>query len=40
MTNPKDERTFLMIKPDGVRRGLTGEIILPPEHVLLKNLPP
>lgn len=21
------ERTFVMIKPDGVRRGLTGEII-------------
>ena len=26
-TNPKEERTFLMIKPDGVRKGLTGEII-------------
>jgi nucleoside-diphosphate kinase len=24
---PRKERTFLMIKPDGVRRGLTGEII-------------
>ncbi|MDP2704205.1 MAG: nucleoside-diphosphate kinase [bacterium] len=30
MTNtphPKEEKTFLMIKPDGVRKGLTGEII-------------
>lgn len=27
MDNPKQERTFLMVKPDGVRRGLTGEII-------------
>ncbi len=27
MTHPKQERTFLLIKPDGVRRGLTGEII-------------
>ena len=25
--NPKEERTFLMVKPDGVRKGLTGEII-------------
>jgi len=25
--HPKEERTFLMIKPDGVRRGLIGEII-------------
>lgn len=25
--HPKEERTFLMIKPDGVRKGLTGEII-------------
>ncbi len=25
--NPKEERTFLMVKPDGVRRGLVGEII-------------
>lgn len=25
--HPKEERTFLIIKPDGVRRGLTGEII-------------
>ncbi len=23
----KEERTFMMVKPDGVRRGLTGEII-------------
>ncbi|MDD3284987.1 MAG: nucleoside-diphosphate kinase [Patescibacteria group bacterium] len=27
MDNPRQERTFLMVKPDGVRRGLTGEII-------------
>lgn len=27
MDNPKQERTFLMIKPDGVTRGLIGEII-------------
>ncbi len=25
--HPKEERTFLMIKPDGVRKGLIGEII-------------
>lgn len=25
--NPKDERTFVMIKPDGVKKGLVGEII-------------
>ena len=25
--NPKQERTFLMVKPDGVRRGLVGDII-------------
>ncbi|MFA6415944.1 MAG: nucleoside-diphosphate kinase [Candidatus Paceibacterota bacterium] len=25
--NPKEERTYLMIKPDGVRKGLIGEII-------------
>lgn len=27
MSHPKEERTYLMIKPDGVKRGLTGEII-------------
>ncbi len=27
MTHPKEEKTFLMIKPDGVRKGLIGEII-------------
>lgn len=26
-TNNKGERTFLMIKPDGVQRGLVGNII-------------
>lgn len=25
--HPKEERTFVMVKPDGVRKGLTGEII-------------
>src|SRR3990167_6700740 len=27
MQHPKDEITYVMIKPDGVKRGLTGEII-------------
>jgi nucleoside-diphosphate kinase len=27
MQHPKEERTFVMIKPDGVRKGLVGEII-------------
>jgi nucleoside-diphosphate kinase len=27
MKHPKEEQTFVMIKPDGVRKGLTGEII-------------
>lgn len=27
MNNPKEEVTFLMIKPDGVKKGLVGEII-------------
>ena len=27
MTHPKEERTFIMIKPDGVSRGLVGELI-------------
>lgn len=26
-THPKEERTFLMVKPDGVQKGLIGEII-------------
>ncbi|MEX1014648.1 MAG: nucleoside-diphosphate kinase [Candidatus Paceibacterota bacterium] len=25
--NPKEEKTFLMVKPDGVRKGLVGEVI-------------
>lgn len=25
--NPKEEKTFVLIKPDGVRKGLVGEII-------------
>src|SRR3989338_2858355 len=27
MKHPKEERTFVMIKPDGVRKGLVGEAI-------------
>lgn len=27
MQHPKEEITFVMVKPDGVRKGLTGEII-------------
>lgn len=27
MQHPKEEKTFLMIKPDGVRKGLVGEVI-------------
>ena len=27
MAHPKEERTYIMIKPDGVRKGLIGEII-------------
>ena len=36
MRHPREEITFLMIKPDGVRRGLTGEIIRRVEQVGLK----
>lgn len=34
--HPKEEITFLMVKPDGVRRGLTGEIVHRIERVGLK----
>jgi len=27
MKHPKEEQTFVLVKPDGVRKGLTGEII-------------
>ena len=27
MTNPKEEKTYVMVKPDGVLKGLIGEII-------------
>src|SRR5688572_5723125 len=27
MTMPENQRTFVMVKPDGVRRGLVGEVI-------------
>jgi len=36
MSNIKQERTFIMIKPDGVKRGLTGEILRRIEQVNLK----
>lgn len=36
MNEPRQEITFVMIKPDGVRRGLTGEIIRRIEQVGLK----
>ncbi|MDP3993922.1 MAG: nucleoside-diphosphate kinase [bacterium] len=34
--HPRAELTFLMVKPDGVRRGLTGEIMRRVEQVGLK----
>lgn len=34
--HPREELTFLMIKPDGVRRGLTGEIVRRIEQTGLK----
>jgi nucleoside-diphosphate kinase len=34
--HPREEISFLMVKPDGVRRGLTGEIIRRVEQVGLK----
>ncbi len=27
MKNPKEEKTFVLVKPDGVRKGLVGEIV-------------
>lgn len=27
MASPNEERSFIMVKPDGVQRGLVGEII-------------
>jgi len=27
MDNPKEEKTFVLIKPDGVRKGLVGEVL-------------
>ncbi|KKT01168.1 MAG: hypothetical protein UV76_C0002G0081 [Candidatus Nomurabacteria bacterium GW2011_GWA2_43_15] len=27
MKHPKEEKTYVMIKPDGVRKGLIGEVI-------------
>jgi nucleoside-diphosphate kinase len=36
MDHPKEERTFIIIKPDGVQRGLIGEIIKRYERTGLK----
>src|SRR3990167_616924 len=36
MQHPKDERTLVIIKPDGVQRGLVGEIVKRYEEVGLK----
>src|SRR3989338_3499100 len=36
MKHPKDERTFVIVKPDGVQRGLIGEIVKRYEKVGLK----
>lgn len=36
LKNPKEEKTLLLIKPDGVRRGLIGEILRRIEQVGLK----
>ncbi|OGG55683.1 hypothetical protein A3D71_02055 [Candidatus Kaiserbacteria bacterium RIFCSPHIGHO2_02_FULL_55_20] len=36
MEHPKEERTFVIIKPDGVQRGLIGEIIKRYERTGLK----
>ncbi len=36
MTHPKEERTFVLVKPDGVKRGLVGEIIRRIEQRSLK----
>ncbi|EKD58808.1 MAG: nucleoside diphosphate kinase B, partial [uncultured bacterium] len=36
MQHPKKERTFVIIKPDGIQRNLMGEIISRFERVGLK----
>jgi len=36
MQHPREEKTFIMIKPDGVRRGLIGEILKRIERADLK----
>ena len=36
MPHPSKERTFVMVKPDGVQRSLIGEIIQRVERVGLK----
>lgn len=38
MQHPKDERTLVVVKPDGVQRGLIGEIIKRFEEVGLKMI--
>jgi nucleoside-diphosphate kinase len=39
MAHPKEERTFVIIKPDAVQRTLIGEIIKRYEQVGLKLQP-
>jgi nucleoside-diphosphate kinase len=34
--HPKEEKTFVMVKPDGVRKGLIGEVVARFEHRDLK----
>ena len=36
MTHPKKERTFVILKPDAVQRGLVGEIVQRFERIGLK----
>ncbi|MBI4088105.1 nucleoside-diphosphate kinase, partial [Candidatus Kaiserbacteria bacterium] len=36
MQHPKEERTLVVVKPDGVQRGLIGEIVGRYEAVGLK----
>jgi nucleoside-diphosphate kinase len=36
LTHPKDERTLVVIKPDGIQRTLIGEIIQRYERIGLK----
>lgn len=38
MTHPKKERTFVILKPDTIQRGLVGEVILRFERAGLKTI--